>query len=166
MSEATKHCIRCGETKTIGNFSCYQGKYQAFCQDCRRERDRLNYTKRKNGLAITRYKNYYVVDKRGGFVGTLSRQRAIEIMQLPCHWCGEDKQQIGLDRIRNDAGHTEDNVVPCCEKCNQIRGDIPFAAMELLKDGLVAIREAGLLDDWEPPYKIAYFKNRQRVRHE
>lgn len=39
-----------------------------------------------------------------------------------CFYCGTDKK-IGCDRIDNSKGHTVDNVVPCCYRCNVVRAD-------------------------------------------
>ena len=39
-----------------------------------------------------------------------------------CIYCGEsDWHKLGTDRIDNTKGHTVDNVVPCCMKCNKDR---------------------------------------------
>ena len=31
----------------------------------------------------------------------------------------------GVDRIDSSKGYTKDNVVPCCGKCNRMKGDLP-----------------------------------------
>jgi len=49
----------------------------------------------------------------------------------PCHYCGAEPSQVarthnsngayiysGLDRIDNDRGYVDGNVVPCCSVCN------------------------------------------------
>jgi len=42
------------------------------------------------------------------------------VTSKPCIYCGSiDK--VGSDRIDNSKGHTKDNIVPCCKKCNVIR---------------------------------------------
>ena len=160
-----KQCSYCKQAKPLDAFPRCKGRVLAACKLCRRERARFHYRNNKDSLAVTRYKNYRHTDKQRGF-STISRKAAVELMQQPCHWCGEEHEQRGLDRIDHTLGHSDGNVVPCCGKCNEIRGSIPFEAMEKLKDGLREIRETGLLDDWEPRYKKAYFKNRQRVRYE
>src|SRR6185436_14811582 len=72
-----------------------------------------------------------------------------KLSQQPCYYCGQkpyisrniasgkrkpkiSKIQIelgnfvynGLDRIDNTKGHTVDNVVTCCYRCNQGRNDM------------------------------------------
>ncbi len=161
-----KKCVRCYESKNLSEFPFHNGKRIGVCRPCHQARARAAYKVRKDGLLITRYKNYCTVDRRNKFPCTISRKDAIELMKNPCYWCRESEAQIGLDRIDNSQGHSITNVVPCWAKCKQIRGDIPFEAMEVLQPALKKIRKLGLLKDWEPPYKKAYFKNRNRVRYE
>ena len=35
----------------------------------------------------------------------------------PCVYCG-DSGKVGLDRINNEKGYTEENSAPCCKTCN------------------------------------------------
>ena len=39
-----------------------------------------------------------------------------------CTYCGTDKK-IGADRVFNNIGHTIENIVPCCYRCNVVRHD-------------------------------------------
>lgn len=49
------------------------------------------------------------------------------IFSQKCIYCGEsDWRKLGCDRIDNSKPHTEDNVVPCCEACNNKRKKKPF----------------------------------------
>ena len=41
-----------------------------------------------------------------------------EYWQKPCYYCGNKIDTIGLDRINNDIGYLEDNIVSCCRECN------------------------------------------------
>lgn len=57
-----------------------------------------------------------------------------EIAQKDCHYCGASPQKReisgvkgyikanGLDRVDNDRGYIIDNIVPCCKKCNFLKG--------------------------------------------
>jgi hypothetical protein len=56
-----------------------------------------------------------------------------------CHYCLGPLCKTGgaLDRIENDAGHVCYNVVPCCRKCNRIKGnDTSYEEMLLLVSAL------------------------------
>lgn len=46
----------------------------------------------------------------------------VNIVSKSCHYCGST-DNIGCDRINNDIGHTVDNCIPCCSRCNMIRND-------------------------------------------
>jgi len=73
-------------------------------------------------------------------------------MASPCHYCSL-AEAGGLDRVDSNQGHIDGNVVACCEKCNNVLGDLPPAAKALLAEGLACIRAAGLFDNWTIPTK-------------
>jgi len=79
--------------------------------------------------------------------GDIDFDKFFSLSQLPCEYCGalpanthnagmskpyvsiEQLQQgtftyNGLDRIDSAKGHTLDNVVPCCARCNWMKGDM------------------------------------------
>lgn len=61
----------------------------------------------------------------------ISREFLIDaIMNKECYYCGT-REKIGLDRVDNKKGHTENNVVPCCHRCNVTRGN-NFSVEEFL----------------------------------
>lgn len=56
-----------------------------------------------------------------------------------CVYCGSPPKSVmrtketygsytynGLDRVDSSMGYTEDNVVPCCTRCNQMKNDMPI----------------------------------------
>lgn len=54
-----------------------------------------------------------------------------------CIYCGEtDWKKLGCDRIDNLKGHTKDNVVPCCTRCNRLRSN-KFTVDEMKEIGAV-----------------------------
>jgi hypothetical protein len=53
-----------------------------------------------------------------------------------------------LDRIDNDKGHTEDNVVPACIRCNYTRRSMPYEAWLVVAKGMREARERGLFGEW------------------
>ena len=101
---------------------------------------------------LARYKAYKHGDKEAGRLGTLSPSDAKELMHQPCNYCGLTESG-GLDRKDCTKGHALDNVLPCCEKCNNILGDLPQRAKDVLVLGLAEIRHLGLLADWVIPTK-------------
>lgn len=69
--------------------------------------------------------NYRNVDKGKGLDMNLTEDWVIEnIFRKKCIYCGEhDWRELGCDRKDNTKGHTTDNVVCACKRCNMIRGD-------------------------------------------
>jgi len=101
---------------------------------------------------IAKHKAYVHRDKRHGWIDSLSTDDALFLMQQPCYYCNTE-HALGLDRIDNTLGHSLQNVRSCCEKCNNILGDIPDDAKQLLKMGLKEIQQQGLLTKWIIPTK-------------
>ena len=81
---------------------------------------------------------YRLRDKRKGLDSDLTIGFLRDVQSKGCFYCG-DIEKVGLDRIDNMKGHTQDNVVPCCYVCNCARMD-NFSVDEMKKIGSV-IRE-------------------------
>lgn len=59
-------------------------------------------------------------------VWSVKYREYLKLLHSGCHYCGVSLLTIGghsLDRIDNSKGYTEDNVLPCCGRCNQTRGN-------------------------------------------
>lgn len=79
------------------------------------------YLKTPIGRAHNLLCTYKIEDrKRGRGECTLTAKWIVEnIFTKPCAHCGEtDWHKIGCNRLDNSKPHTEDNVEPCCMKCN------------------------------------------------
>jgi hypothetical protein len=50
--------------------------------------------------------------------------------QQPCHYCGDQIETIGLDRIDNNIGYELYNLRPCCTTCNVAKNDQTEEAFE------------------------------------
>ncbi len=64
------------------------------------------------------------VEYKGGAKGRnlkfdLTKEVFATYWQLPCHYCGDEISTIGIDRVDNDKGYVENNIVTCCELCNK-----------------------------------------------
>ena len=69
--------------------------------------------------------NHYVKGaKNRGIHFVLSKKHFQELIVKPCFYCNHQKagEVNGIDRIDNQKGYIEDNVVPCCETCNVLKG--------------------------------------------
>jgi hypothetical protein len=65
-----------------------------------------------------------------------------------CHYCCGSLTLTGhgLDRKDNSRKHTHDNVVPCCWKCNEVKGArFTYEQMMLLAPSLRKIREESVM---------------------
>ena len=55
-------------------------------------------------------------------------------IKMPCHYCGitaEENDCIsGLDRVDNQQGYSAPNTVPCCAKCNMMKGTLTLSEFE------------------------------------
>jgi len=107
---------------------------------------------------MARYKSMVSGDSKKGRMCDISIESYRDMIAKPCYYCSVTECG-GLDRINNERGHVWDNVVPCCEKCNNILGDLPIEAKEKLKAGLHEIQQENLLVDWVIPTK----RSRQNV---
>lgn len=85
------------------------------------------YYKTQKGRAIILNGSYIESDKAKGFSTdqNIDEKWIIEnIFNSSCIYCGEsDWAKLGVDRIDNTKGHTPDNCVCACERCNKRRQD-------------------------------------------
>lgn len=71
-----------------------------------------------------------------------------DLINNGCLYCGETELQMTLDRKDNTKGHTRENVVPACVRCNFMRRDMPWAAWISLVAAVRLARQDGLFGDW------------------
>lgn len=74
-----------------------------------------------------RYTKYKSDAKRRKLTFGLTLAEFTMFTGMPCFYCGANDEPSGLDRIENDCGYQRDNVVPCCYKCNMMRGSLTQA---------------------------------------
>lgn len=71
---------------------------------------------------------YRMSAKKRGHVWELTDKQAIALMVSSCRYCGCDPGTHnlnglnGIDRADSSQGYIESNVVPCCGKCNMMKG--------------------------------------------
>src|ERR1051325_9859623 len=87
-------------------------------------------------------------DRKRGLENNLSIEIIDDLIAKGCSYCGEHEISMTLDRIDNKLGHTLDNVVPACYRCNLIRGSMPYPAWLNLIDAVRDAREKGLFGTW------------------
>lgn len=116
-----KLCPCCKQWLTVDNFQKRkqsQDGYASMCKTC---------SSYKLGC---RYSSYRINARSHGRNFDLTLEDFDNITKQPCYYCGEFNgvfQGIafsGVDRIDSSKGYTKDNVVPCCGKCNRMKGDL------------------------------------------
>ena len=120
-------CV-CGTdiTLRLGDF-----KYTTSC-GCKRGGRHIkpNHQAQKNSL----YTNYRVRAKSKNILFEITKTHFEKLLASDCYYCGsgvsntyksspavEDFYYNGVDRIDSSKGYTEDNIVPCCGRCNQAK---------------------------------------------
>jgi hypothetical protein len=87
-------------------------------------------------------------DRKKGRENDLTKEFIAAEIAKGCSYCGESKIRMTLDRIDNSKGHTQNNVVPACIRCNYTRRAMPHQAWLVVAKGMREAREANLFGDW------------------
>lgn len=87
-------------------------------------------------------------DKKSGRLNDMTEDSIRAAIGSGCSYCGERDLRMTLDRIDNRQGHTRENVVGACIRCNYLRRNMPHKAWLKLVPGIRAAREEGLFGDW------------------
>jgi hypothetical protein len=136
-----RKCRECKEPKSLSEFSLDRGQSRRLCKKCASNAQSVRY--RGQGAAgrariLKNWNAHFQRDpararftlaksaaKQKGFCWLLTIEEYRTINSLPCWYCGEGlpPKGIGLDRKDNSAGYFLENVLPCCNNCNRLRGD-------------------------------------------
>lgn len=166
----SKTCTKCGVADLLeSDFDINQHGYlYSYCKKCRKEQVNLARRKRyqkpevKSQKSLSNKNKRQDQLKRANIIAIDSRASdkkfnrendlTIEIIKNlisnPCFYCDETELQMTLDRVNNDVGHVENNVVPACIRCNLIRKAMPYEAWICLVPGLKEARKKKLFGDW------------------
>jgi hypothetical protein len=87
-------------------------------------------------------------DGRKGFTNDLTVEFIERAIRMVCSYCGvpPGKEKMTLDRMDNSRGHSIDNVLPACYRCNVSRGDMPFQVWMFIAPRYREARALGLFD--------------------
>ena len=128
-------------------------RYKRLCRICDKirsaklcEESRLGTTK----FIIRQARNF---DQSNGFQQhELDYDVVNKYLNQGCRWCGAKRGEwrIGLDRIDNSTGHSLANVVPCCTRCNIMKGSMPIGAWRFLAPWVRFAFILGKFGDWMP----------------
>ena len=167
-----KYCKKCGENSLEKLFvDRWKGKeyYRNICKKCRNKQvkewqslnpERFSATSAKHAKKVSKNRRELVdipryihidsrkSDKRKGFENDLTKGFIEELIEPGCSYCDETELRMTLDRIDNSRGHTQDNVVAACIRCNYVRKTMPYKAWLLVAKRMKIARVQGLFGDW------------------
>lgn len=165
-----KTCRICKKDKPEDEFYENRAKkpdgsiYVSLRTECRLCTDARTRAYHRNNRDRVIFNNCRKSDKLRGHEFDLTREIVEDLIARPCSYCGEaNSELIGLDRVDNGRGHTVDNVVPCCLRCNVIRRDMPPAAWDVLAQKVREVRELGLFKDWVPHNRGTGIRKRMKA---
>ena len=159
----SKICIACEKEKAITSFKLYKGLYRANkCYSCQfsvrklRNPEFFKEKDRKYAAKIRAEKPYKIIlkdtkgsDRRKGLGDNDLNEEFVEkLVKQGCLYCGENKILITLDRMDNLKPHNQDNVNPCCIRCNLLKRDMPYEAWKSFIPVVRKVREENLFGDW------------------
>lgn len=174
MSAKKRTCTKCEATKPETDFYKNGKGRKSYCKSCdnkarskrptsqlspeaygrKQEWFRKNAAKqkreRKAGINTAKYIYWDSRrdDRRKGFENDLTKPFIQEQIEKGCSYCGEQNLRMTLDRIDNSRGHTKNNVVPACLRCNYVRGNMPYEAWVVVARGMKQATEQGLFGNW------------------
>lgn len=145
----TKTCTKCKLSKSVNDF--YSNKTRkgtpylnSRCKKCsntikiarrrvyrtttigkKRSSEQAKIQNAKRHLPTRKYALAKAIAKARKQDFNLTETDYIASQALQCHYCKDalPKGGIGLDRINNDQGYIEGNVLPCCTFCNIARSN-------------------------------------------
>lgn len=127
---------KCGVEKEVRQAGLASGKSKS-CGSC----GFYVYKKLPNFIAIKRklfsqYKRHAI---RRNYSFNITLNRFSEIIEQNCYYCGIEPYQKmqsyktdegfkynGIDRVNNNEGYEENNIVTCCGTCNRMKSSLSF----------------------------------------
>lgn len=123
-----KFCKLCQTEKELECFSKSVRNPDGLCYHCRlcRAANRKEVSGNKDKERGKTYRQTpagrFAEYKKGavqrGYQFDLTKKQFMRFWQMPCEYCGDDIETIGLDRIDNNIGYAIDNIRSCCSSCN------------------------------------------------
>jgi hypothetical protein len=131
QTQSTKRlCTHCGKDfeafKTRYNndsLTCKECSLNQTKQDEKRKDRKRNYKEEKSKNLENYYKEYITKATQKGREISIDFDVFISLVTSVCYYCNHnsDTETIGIDRIDNTKGYTNENCVPCCWKCNRMK---------------------------------------------
>ena len=89
-------------------------------------KNRLKATKYMIGNPEASYKKYRwnAIDR--GIVFAVSLGEFLKLWKVDCWYCGDKIVGTGIDRLDNEKGYVNGNLVSCCKVCNFMKRNLPI----------------------------------------
>lgn len=164
-----KLCNTCNCEKLLQDFgkdSSTKDGLRRICRSCRKIESKKYRDKNIEKVKLTnkrshrkmRDKGHYSPSSRLYFLKRRAKLRknsfniTLEQFKLllskPCYWCEDidsNTNRLGLDRLDNKLGYEINNVVTCCEECNDIRSDnVSISEFPIIINALKLYRKEGI----------------------
>lgn len=113
QNDGGKTCKRCGEFKTLDNFSKLPNPpyLRSECRRCH------NYKPARN------FSVYKEKAQRDQVIFTLTMDEFEGFWNKQCYYCASEIKKIRIDVLDKEKGFSVSNVVSCCIDCQKLKGD-------------------------------------------
>merc|ERR1712072_8160 len=78
--------------------------------------------KKEKALRLRRWKAFNRQARRRGWEVSITYEHYSALLKLPCAYCCRSPHEFGIDRVRNEEGYSPRNALPCCSRCNFMKG--------------------------------------------
>lgn len=135
------NCIcECGTKKVIDNAGLMSGSVKSCgCLQIEKLKELHKKNIKPDAPFYFVLKTYIRGAKDRNFTWDLTETEFREITSSDCYYCGESPSRMatsngnqnfkgnlytynGIDRVDNNKGYEKDNIVPCCNTCNMLKG--------------------------------------------
>ena len=166
-------CLDCGREFNTSTVIKAKGKHDKHLRRCEPCYEKLKKIEAERPVRERQYKaeaftnkhviwNHYVKGaQKRGIHFALTKTKFNELILQPCFYCNykKDMEVNGIDRVDNNKGYQEDNVVSCCESCNVMKGSQhpqefidKLQAIHLFQTTAIPISEI-TVEKWKTTYK-------------
>lgn len=161
-TEETYVCRICDREKERDDFYWFFQKNigrvcrRTECKQCNNGKTR-KYAQENRDYYI--FQNARAGDRRAKREFDLTREDVKNLLENECVYCGETNYEVmSIDRKDSSRGHTRDNVVSACIRCNIVKMDMPYEAWLQLAPGMRTSRLQGLFKEWLPNTHLRFQK--------
>lgn len=102
-----------------------RGCFQVLEVDDKAKCKRCKYLTNNHKLTVDvikhRITSFKTSAKARGIGWELTNEQCKKLFEMPCFYCNYYDGRTGIDRVDSDEHYCEENIVPCCTLCNQMK---------------------------------------------